>query len=236
VRQGLRRAVTWTASGGALLAAGYGSLVAIGWSRYGRPRPATPEQADDLLDRFMPAYEVVERHQIGIAAPADVVLRAAGEMTLQGPAIVRAIFRLRELVLGARPDTAARPTGLLAQVQSLGWAILAERPGREVVVGAVTQPWRPNVVFRAVPAEQFEAFDEPDHVKIVWTLRADPIDAGASVFRTETRVATTDAAARRKFRWYWARFSPGIALIRWMMLAPLKAEAEARALANVVRR
>jgi hypothetical protein len=31
------------------------------------------------------------------------------------------------------------------------------------------------------------AFNDPDYVKIVWTLRADPVDATHSVFRTETR-------------------------------------------------
>jgi hypothetical protein len=51
--------------------------------------------------------------------------------------------------------------------------VLAEVPGREVVVGAVTQPGYSNVVFRPLPPEEFIAFREPDYVKIVWTLRAD---------------------------------------------------------------
>jgi hypothetical protein len=96
-------------------------------------------------------------------------------------------------------------------------------------MGAVTQPWLPDVVFRGLPPETFRSFGEPDHVKIVWTLRADPVDARTSTFRTETRVVTTDAAARTKFRWYWARFSPGIVLIRYAMLRLLRAEAERRA-------
>jgi hypothetical protein len=50
-----------------------------------------------------------------------------------------------------------------------------------------------------------------------------------SQFRTEIRVATTDATARRKFRGYWARFSAGIVLIRRVLLVQLKKEAERRA-------
>lgn len=46
----------------------------------------------------------------------------------------------------------------------------------------------------------------------------------------QTRVMTTDPTARTKFRWYWARFSPGIVLIRRIMLGPMKTEAERRAL------
>lgn len=96
-------------------------------------------------------------------------------------------------------------------------------------MGAVTQPWRGNVVFRAIPPDLFADFREPDYVKIVCTLRVDAVSPTASIFRTETRAMTTDAGARRKFRWYWARFSPGIVLIRLLTLRMLKAEAERRA-------
>src|SRR5947208_6990648 len=85
-------------------------------------------------------------------------------------------------------------------MKALGWGVLAEVPGREIVIGAVTQPWMANVVFHALPPAEFAAFDEPEYAKIVWTLRADPIAAGESLFRTETRVNTTDPEARRKFR------------------------------------
>ena len=78
--------------------------------------------------------------------------------------------------------------------------------------------------------EGFRAFREPGYVKIAWTLRADPVSESQSVFRTETRAMTTDPPARAKFRWYWARFSPGIVLIRRVMLGLLKTQAERRAL------
>ena len=62
--------------------------------------------------------------------------------------VVRAIFKTREVVLGSEPDTAVHPRGLLALTKSIGWGVVAEVPGREVVMGAVTQPWYANVVFR----------------------------------------------------------------------------------------
>jgi hypothetical protein len=95
-------------------------------------------------------------------------------------------------------------------------------------MGAVTKPWEPNVTFRAIPPEDFAAFSEPGYIKIAWTLRADPIDAQTSLFRTETRAAATDACARARFRWYWAFASPGITLIRRLSLMPLKRAAEER--------
>jgi hypothetical protein len=142
---------------------------------------------------------------------------------------VRAIFKTREIVLGAKPDDRPQPRGLLAATQWLGWGVLAEVTDREIVVGAVTQPWEPNVTFRALPASEFAAFAEPGFVKIAWTLRADPLDHEASIFRTETRASATDSTARAQFRRYWAFASPGIASIRWLSLRPLKRDAERRA-------
>ena len=162
----------------------------------------------------MPAYDVVERHHVRVAADAEVTLTAATELNLSELPIVRAVFRAREWVLRAHPDDRARPVGFLAEMQSLGWGILAEIPGREFVVGAVTQPWEANVIFRSVPPDQFASFHEPGSVKIAWTLRAMPIGPRESVFHTETRAIATDASARVKFRRYWAFFSPGIMLIR----------------------
>jgi hypothetical protein len=94
------------------------------------------------------------------------------------------------------------------------------------VFGAVTRPWEANVTFQAVAPGDFAAFDEPGLVKIVWNLRSDPIDPTSSIFRTETRAIATDAEARRRFRRYWTAFSPGIIVIRWAMLRPLKKAAE----------
>jgi hypothetical protein len=117
----------------------------------------------------------------------------------------------------------------VAEMQSLGWGVLADVPGREVVVGAVTRPWEANVTFRALPPDQFAAFREPGYVKIAWTLRAEPISTTESLFFTETRTIATDHTARAKFRRYWSFLSPGIIVIRWAMLGPLKSEAERRA-------
>jgi hypothetical protein len=225
----IRRTLTWTAGALGLAAGTYAGYAAITWLRYGHPASATTDDADPLLDRFMPVYDVAERHHVRVDAPADIVFAAASEQDLMALPVVRAIFKARELLLNSEPDTAARPHGLLAFTKSIGWGVLAEVPGREVVMGAVTQPWEANVVFLSLPPDEFAAFYRPDHVKIVWTLRSDPISASASTFRTETRAVATDATARARFRRYWSFLSPGIILIRWASLRPLKADAERRA-------
>jgi hypothetical protein len=86
------------------------------------------------------------------------------------------------------------------------------------------------VVFTPVAPERFAAFSEPDMVKIVWTLEAEPLGPALTRFRTETRVLATDDWARRRFRRYWRMFGAGIVLIRWLLLPALRREAERRAM------
>lgn len=216
----------WTAGGTALAAAGYAAYVGVAWARYGHPPPALREEEDTLLDEYMPSCEIVERHHIAVNAPADLTLAVAKEMDLSASRVIRAVFTAREVLLGAEAEERDTPRGLVEQMLALGWGVLAEVPGREIVVGAVTRPWEANVVFRAVPASDFERFDEPDYVKIAWTLRADPVTPERSVFRTETRAVATDAVARSKFRLYWSCLSPGILLIRRLMMPQVRRTAE----------
>ena len=195
-----RAAARAALAGTAALTAGYAAYAAATWFHYGRvAHGRAPGESDELLDRFIATYDVVERHQIRVAAPADITMAAACEQDLLRVPLIRAIFRAREIAMGATPG-GPQPRGLLAATQALGWGVLAEVPGREIVVGAITRPWEANVTFRALPAGEFAAFAEPGFVKIVWTLRADPLDCDASVFRTETRAVATDAQARDHFR------------------------------------
>ena len=138
----LRAGARWLAVTFGVAAAAYGTYVGITWYRYGDATAPNAEENDPLLDRFMPAYEIAERHHVRVAAPTAVTLDAAREVDLQASLVVRTIIRARELMLGATPDERRRPRGLLAEVQSLGWGVLAEMPGREVVVGAATKPWQ----------------------------------------------------------------------------------------------
>jgi hypothetical protein len=132
------------------------------------------------------------------------------------------------MILQTKNNTKNRHKTILPEMNSMCWGMLAELPGREIVMGAVTRPWEANPQFRALAPDEFAAFQEPGYVKIIWTLRADPIRRGESVFRTETRAIATDPEARKKFRCYWSFLSPGIIAIRGVMLAAVKAEAERR--------
>jgi hypothetical protein len=198
----------------------------MAWTRYGRAH--RDGHHDAMLDEFMSTFEVRDRHEVRVAAPADVTYAAACEMNLDNSGVVRAIFRGRELLMRAEAGKRDKPQSFLREVLSLGWGVLAEAQGREIVIGAVTRPWEANVRFRSIPPADFAAFEDPRYVKIVWNISVEPLGPSASLFRTETRVATTDAYARKRFRRYWALFSPGIRLIRRETIGIVKDDAEQR--------
>lgn len=181
-----------------------------------------------LLDRFIPAPDIRERFETTIRAPAAVVMQVAADFDMQSVRAVRAIFRLREALLGARREPSRRPQGIVEETKNLGWGVLQEKPGRAVIMGARCQPWLADVRFSALDAQEFAAYSEADQVKIAWTLEAEPIAGDVTRFAQETRAVATDAGARRKFLryWRWARF--GIIAIRLLMLPAVRRTAERR--------
>jgi hypothetical protein len=227
-KQIARSSAKWLTAGLGVATASYAGYVGVTWLRYGKPSRASGENIDALMDKFISQYDVADRHNVRVDAPADITFPAASEVDLERCAVVRGIFKAREWILRSKADSTIRPRGLIAETRSLGWGVLAEVPGREIVMGAVTKPWDANPVFRALPPEEFLAFQEPGYVKIVWTLRTNPAGENKSILRTETRAIATDADARRKFRRYRSFLSPGIIVIRRAMLPAAKAEAERR--------
>jgi predicted component of type VI protein secretion system len=216
--------------GGAVAAAVgiYSAYAAIAYVWFGRV--SREAEGNSQLDQLMPHYEVRERHSVAVSAPAEVTLAAAREVSFQDSRIARTIFALRALP-GRLRGVPPAPTGrraLFEEVTALGWRQLVEAPGRQVIMGAVTQPWRQEVEFHGLPADEFVAFREPGYAKIAWTLEVEPAGSSSSRFSTETRVMTTDLVSRERFRRYWAVLSPGILLIRYELLRLVKAEAERR--------
>lgn len=218
------RAVVYGASAGF---AGWLTYAAASWIAFGKA--GVDRRSDSLADPFMPVYDVVERHEVQVAAPAGITFEAARNLRLGQSPTIRAIFRARELLLRSpRTHNSADDKPLIEEMLELGWGVLEETPGRAVVMGSVTQPWQANVTFRAVDPNDFAAFAEPGFVRIVWTIEVFPLTTATSLFRTVTRAKATDAHARKLFRLYWAFLSPGIWLIRVEALRIVRDRAERR--------
>jgi hypothetical protein len=225
------------AGGAALATAAFAGYVGMTWLRYGTKK-RLGDESDSLLDVYIPNYDVVERHQLKVSAPAELTLATACKLDSDSP-VMRALFTIRELALTCstanlrhEEDTlkeSSLPQELAARMKAIGWVVLAEIPGHEIVFGAVTQPWVARPIFQSVPPEKFAEFSQPGYVKIAWTLRTDPVNASECIVRTETRATTTDATARAKFRRYWSLVLPGIVLIRRILLRAIKQQAEHQA-------
>jgi putative NADPH-quinone reductase len=206
----------------ALLAGGaYLAYVAVAWTRFGSTR-----RTSSLIDSVMPEYDVRLYHSTQIGAPVERAFEALNHTSVDGSPVVQALFRAREVIVRARHSEQPLPQGLPAQLEAFGWTMVAQEPGHELVFGTVTQPWRPNPVFRGLAPEEFRGFNDPGYAKIALTLRLDPVDPERCVASTETRVKTTDSQSRERFRRYWAFLSPGMEIIRLILLQQLKTEAE----------
>jgi hypothetical protein len=177
------------------------------------------------LDPFIPIPDARERFAVTVRAPARQVYELACSFDMQSIPAVRTIFRLRELIMGSRPGVRV-PLGLVAELEALGWGCLLERPGELFVGGAVCQPWLADVKFRAVPPERFAVFAEPGLVRIAWTLETRALGPNLTELSSETRVAATDEAARRRFLAYWRWARVGIYSIRWLLLPAVRRKAE----------
>ena len=175
-----------------------------------------------LLDEVMPRYDVHEVHSLWMpASPAEayrVVMEVrAREVRLFGP-----LMRLRTFGRSRQVFHADAP--LLAEMVKIGFMPLGERPGEEVVVGAIGRFWsplgnRPRVV------EDFGEFDEPGYAKAALAFAVRP-DRDGSRITTETRIVGTDAAASRKFRRYWLLIRLGSGAIRRSWLKAIRRRLE----------
>lgn len=207
----------------------YVGYVALTYVRFGRRAAGqAPGTNSTLLDGLMPEYDVREVHHVRVAAPADHTLAAARTVSFADSPLIRAIFALRTLSGQVRGEPVAPVDrrSIVEVVTAGGWRQIAEVPGRQLNLGAVTQPWTQAVHFRGLPTDVFAAFREPGCAKIAVTFEAEPRGPSTSEFRTETRVFTTDPHSRERFRRYWAVLSPGILLIHYELLRLVKANAE----------
>lgn len=187
---------------------------------------------DPLLDRFLPDWEVAERHDVQVYAPFDLTYLAFRSVDFEESPVIRLIFRLRQSIMRGKSKPYHGPRTVLDRSLAMGWGLLCDVPGRALVLGAVTQPWRAAPVFRALTPDEFATFNEPGYAKIIWSMRAEESGWNRSTGVTETRVKLTDAVSRKRFRLYWALVSPGVFLIRRVLLRRVRKQAEHWSFAN----
>jgi hypothetical protein len=188
----------------------------------------------DLLDRYLPAYDVVLTEHLVVEAPPAAVFAAARsfDFLTTDAKMVTALMSLRTVParLSGRP-TATPSTLMLATDADIlpGWVNLGETPGRELVFGAVGTFWKADIEWLDVPAEKFAAFAEPGWGKIACHLLVRPDGPGRSILSYECRTATTDLASRKQMSRYWWLIRPFVAYILRAVLRTIRGNAESHA-------
>jgi hypothetical protein len=174
---------------------------------------------------FLPRYDIVERHEIAVAATPRRVYSCARALDAGRLPLTAALLAVRgvpHLLTGA-----VRPSRQLTieTLTAAGFVVLADVPPQELVLGVVGRFWRPASGIVPIDAADFGKFVEPGCARAAWNFRIDRARGGARL-RTETRIECVDAPALRRFRLYWAVIGPFSGLISREMLSMIRRDAE----------
>lgn len=170
-----------------------------------------------LIAETMPAYDRRELHQRAVDASPTAAWDAVRDLSGDELRLMRALMRVRTLGRGRQSSGT-----VLEGFERMGFKVVAEDPGRELVAAGIGRFWEPSGGLRRVESrEHFTAFDDPGYAKVAFNFRFD--DGRLS---TETRIAATDAHARRRFGLYWLLIRPGSGLIRREWLGAIAKRAE----------
>ena len=192
-----------------------------------------PQVGGALINEQLPRYDLRDAYQVVVLAPVDVVYRAVLDRDFLRLPLVRAFFAIRELParawhrLTGAPPLPATPRATLANLTRIGaFTLLAERPGRELVLGAVGRPWMPDYASTRISAAAFAEFEEPGYAKIAWSWIVKPLGAGQTLLVCEWRTQLTDDEARAHFQRYWTVVSRGVRLLARIGLSRIKVDCE----------
>ncbi|HVS21136.1 MAG TPA: hypothetical protein VHD88_04770 [Pyrinomonadaceae bacterium] len=177
-----------------------------------------------LVDSFAPNSDASETHDITIAASPDVVYRALWTADLGGSLIIKFLLGLRSL-----PEFAAHPCRSLPRdrkitLQTLidsGFGVLAEQPGKEIILGVSGKFWLPTGNLSPFNREDFDRPVPAGLARAVWNFNVEGVN-DQTTLSTETRVICGDGSSRRKFRAYWFFVRPFSGLIRRLMLRAIR--------------
>jgi hypothetical protein len=169
------------------------------------PRPPvgeTPREA--AIDRFLPVADIVETRHVVVDVPpaaAHAALHKLDFADIPSP-LVRALMRIGLRAMNrARRRLGKAPLPrrfTLENLEQFGRILLADEPGKEIVIGAIARPGDVESMFvRRTPAD-FIGFDCPGHIKAVASFQTQPHGAHQTLLTYETRIRATDTDARRK--------------------------------------
>jgi hypothetical protein len=176
-----------------------------------------------LLDRFRPAYEFSEQHEMLIDAPKAIVRRAVEEWQPAESWLWRVLLIARGL---------GSPQGTLREWAERGGFLCLADTEEEIVYGQAGRFWeiRERSAFASPrTVEEFLALDDPRSAVAVANFRFEALGPERTRLSTETRVRALAPHARRRFRLYWLLVRPFSGLLRRAALRGVRKQALALA-------
>jgi hypothetical protein len=185
-----------------------------------------------VIDEVMPRWDVRSRHEISVRAAPERVFEAIQTADFAEHPLVRGMLSLRALPIALRKNGVAelrersRKPVTLAEFERRGFRVVAVAPPRELVMGLEGIFWSAGGALRPVTRESFTHPVPRGLARAAWSFSVVAASETESTLITETRVASGDASARRRFRIYWTFVGWGSGLIRRLILRSIKTEAE----------
>lgn len=175
----------------------------------------------NALDRFIPSPCLLEIDDIELPMPPERAWELVRHGDLGRTPAIRALFALRTL----HAPEPLRIDDLVSTTEKPGFGMLAEEPGRTLVVGAIGKVWKRDIPFVHVPPAAYARFHDPGYVKVAWSITVEPRGEHGSRVGIELRVDATDGRAWRVFHRYFRVIGPWSRFIRRSLLASLAREA-----------
>lgn len=179
-----------------------------------------------LLDDWQRESDFRESHSVMAVATPEQALQAAREVTFGDLKAYRFLARIRAMAMGQAAGGVISNSTIVRAMTGPGggFSVLAEQPGREVVMGAAIRA--DARAGRRLAGQAYREYCEPGWVKVAFNVRAEPAGGGLTRISTETRVLGCDRESANRFARYWRFIYPGSALLRKLWLDSMLERAE----------
>jgi hypothetical protein len=163
-----------------------------------------------LIAQCMPEFSLRFVQRIAVDADLERAYLRLRALDLSENQLVYRYLRLRTLPKRMRawwrgkrrpgPET-ARVSDLVDRIP--GFHLLGERPGEELVFGAIGKLWQPTRALERVAPGAFRGFKLPGFGKLALALRVSPRELGGTWITVELRGQATDAASEALLERAW---------------------------------
>jgi hypothetical protein len=169
-------------------------------------------------DRLTPVWHFREVHSRRIAARPAAVYAAIRRVRADDILLFRTLTWIRR---GGRPVppsilNAGSDRPIIDVALNGGFAMLADEPPRELVLGAIVD------APPSAPRTRALLLNPPEGYSVATLNFVLTPDGDGTIVTTETRVFSKGPTARRRFARYWRVIYPGSSLIRHMWLRAIQ--------------